>query len=433
MLRSKWFRFISILMILVLVGMAIPRGYSYANENEDTENESSKESGESEQSDEEKQRIEEINNNIREKQEQIKAAEQEKEKIKGQLTDIKNVVNSLKNNKKNLEDYVVKLDKELSGVQDKIAELKSLINHKEKEIWEAEVDLEEATDIQKAQYDAMKKRIKFMYEKGDTFYLSLLFESSSFADMINKADYAEMMSKYDNSKLKEYQDTCLYIETCKNELEADKEVLELAKAQVDEEESNLEQLITAKENEINAATSNINNKEAAAREIEEDLAAQTAVITALEKAVAEELAKLESGGDSITYDGGMFTWPAPSYIRISDDYGNRIHPILGTQQFHSGIDMAAPGGSPILAAYGGEVVSADYNSSMGNYVMINHGNGLYTVYMHASALYVSKGQYVSKGSKIAAVGTTGRSTGNHLHFSVRKDGSYVNPWPYLGR
>ena len=93
--------------------------------------------------------------------------------------------------------------------------------------------------------------------------------------------------------------------------------------------------------------------------------------------------------------------------------------------------MAAPGGSPILAAYNGTVVAAAYSSTMGNYVMIDHGDNLYTIYMHASALYVSRGQNVVKGERIAAVGTTGRSTGNHLHFSVRLNGSYVSPWNYL--
>lgn len=127
----------------------------------------------------------------------------------------------------------------------------------------------------------------------------------------------------------------------------------------------------------------------------------------------------------------MFTWPAPSYTRISDEYGNRQHPILGIQQFHNGLDMAAPGGSAILAAYDGKVVAATYSNSMGNYIMIDHGDSLYTIYMHASALYVSKGAEVSKGDKIAAVGSTGRSTGNHLHFSVRLNGNYVNPWNYL--
>ena len=177
-------------------------------------------------------------------------------------------------------------------------------------------------------------------------------------------------------------------------------------------------------------SSDIKSKEQAIKEYEADIAEQNETIKALEAIVAEERKKL-AAEQGRKYDGGVFAWPAPSYTRISDDYGNRTHPILGTQQFHNGIDMAAPGGSAILAAYDGKVVAADYNSSMGNYIMIDHGDSLYTIYMHASALYVSKGTEVSKGQKIAAVGTTGRSTGNHLHFSVRKGGSYVNPWSYL--
>ena len=110
-----------------------------------------------------------------------------------------------------------------------------------------------------------------------------------------------------------------------------------------------------------------------------------------------------------------------------------MHPILKVEQFHNGVDMAAPGGSPILAAYDGEVIASGYNSSMGNYIMINHGGGLITIYMHASALYVSQGTMVARGEKIAAVGTTGRSTGNHLHFGVRLNGEYVSPWNYLSQ
>ena len=166
------------------------------------------------------------------------------------------------------------------------------------------------------------------------------------------------------------------------------------------------------------------------KEYEADIAEQNETIKALEAIVAEERKKL-AAEQGRKYDGGVFAWPAPSYTRISDDYGNRTHPILGTQQFHNGIDMAAPGGSAILAAYDGKVVAAAYSGSMGNYIMIDHGDSLYTIYMHASALYVSKGQEVNRGDKIAAVGSTGRSTGNHLHFSVRLNGSYVSPWSYL--
>lgn len=137
-------------------------------------------------------------------------------------------------------------------------------------------------------------------------------------------------------------------------------------------------LISAKEQEISNVTSDIKNKEAAIAEYEADIAEQNQTIAALEKAVAEERARLaEEQGRR--YDGGVFTWPAPSYTRISDDYGNRIHPTLGIQKFHNGIDMAAPGGSAILAAYDGKVVAADYNSSMGNYIMIDHGDSLYTI------------------------------------------------------
>ena len=162
------------------------------------------------------------------------------------------------------------------------------------------------------------------------------------------------------------------------------------------------------------------------------IAQENAEIAALEKAVAEEKARLEAeNAKARVYNGGMFAWPCPGYQRISDEYGNRMHPILGIEKFHNGLDMAAPGGSPILAAYNGTVVAAAYSSSMGNYIMIDHGDNLFTIYMHASKLYVSSGQDVVKGQKIAAVGTTGRSTGNHLHFGVRLNGNYVNPRNYL--
>ena len=208
--------------------------------------------------------------------------------------------------------------------------------------------------------------------------------------------------------------------------------MEEAKVQVEQEQESLETLISEKQTEIDAYQADINDKEAVLKAYEAEIAARNAEIKALEDAVKAEQAALEAASNpKRTYDGGMFAWPAPSYTRISDDYGNRIHPTLGVNRFHNGVDMAAPGGSPILAAYNGTVVAAAYNSSMGNYIMIDHGDNLFTIYMHASALYVSKGAEVVKGQKIAAVGTTGRSTGNHLHFSVRLNGNYVSPWGYL--
>jgi len=267
---------------------------------------------------------------------------------------------------------------------------------------------------------------------GDSLYLELLLESGSFAEMLNKAEYVEMLSEYDRNKLNEYINTAKMIELTKEELEQEKQTLTDAKADVAVEQANMQTLINDKTAEIGDISANITDKQAAIDEYEASIQEQNDTISALEKAVAEEKKQLEAQQKKAqTYDGGMFTWPCPSYTRISDDYGNRIHPILGIQQFHNGIDMAAPGGSPILAAYNGTVVAAAYSTTMGNYVMIDHGDGLYTVYMHASSLSVSTGQTVSKGDQIAAVGATGRATGNHLHFSVRLNGSYVNPWNYL--
>lgn len=378
--------------------------------------------------------VESLKESIRAKQAQIEEAEKEKKKIQGSITNVRAVIAGLEQEKASLEAYVTELDKNLTDVEAKIAELKELIADKEREIEETEAELEEAEETQRVQYENMKKRIKFMYEKGDTFYIDMIVNSGSFGDMLNKAYYVEKLSEYDRNKLDEYKAVCEYVAACKEQLESEKEILDAAKVKVEEEEENLNALISAKESEINSKSSDINNKQAAIKEYEAYLAEQVATIQALEAAVAAERAQLsEESGGVITYDGGMFKWPCPSYTRISDDYGNRIHPILGIEKFHNGIDLAAASGAPILAAYDGKVVAAAYNASMGNYIMINHGDGLYTIYMHASSLYVSTGDTVSRGQKIAGVGTTGRSTGNHLHFSVRRNGSYVSPWNYLSQ
>ncbi len=372
------------------------------------------------------------NDSIREKEAEIKAAREEVSGLKSSKTDIERLKKELEQSKNDLTTYVAQLDGQLSGIQEKIAQYNTMIAEKEEEIEVTAAELEEAIRIQEEQYAAMKKRIKFMYEKGDTFYLELLMSSGGFADMTNKADYIESLSRYDRNKLEEYINTIELVKLCKEELEAEKEVLDEAKLAVEEEEANINALIEQKEAQILSVTSDISTKEAAIREYEAMIAQENAEIAALEKAVAEERARLEAeNAQARVYNGGMFAWPCPGYTRISDEYGNRMHPILGIQKFHNGLDMAAPGGTAILAAYDGDVVGAAYNNSMGNYIMIDHGSGLYTIYMHCSALYVSKGQSVTKGQKIAAVGSTGRSTGNHLHFSVRQNGNYVNPWNYL--
>ena len=364
------------------------------------------------------------NDAIQEKEAEIAAAKKEVEGLKSNLTDIEAIKKELEQSKNDLNAYVEQLDTQLGNIQDKINEYNNLIAQKEYEIELTTQELNDAIAKQEEQYEAMKKRIKFMYEKGDSLYMELIFSATSLSDTINKADYIEALSAYDRDQLDEYVKTRELIELCKAELEAQREVLDEAKLAVEAEEVSVNSLIAEKEAQIVSVSEDISTKEAAIKEYEDMIAAENAEIMALEKAVAEEKARLAAeNANARSYDGGMFANPCPGYRRLSDDYGNRIHPTLGVEKFHNGIDLAAPSGTPIYSAYDGDVVAADYSSSMGNYIMINHGNGLYTIYMHCSALYVSKGASVYKGQNIAAVGSTGRSTGPHLH--------YVSPWNYL--
>jgi len=372
-----------------------------------------------------------LEESIKQKQEAISKAENEKKKLQAGMSDIKKLVKELEKSKNNLETYVVELDGKLAAIGDKIEELKGQITAKKEEITQAKADLDHAQEVASRQYSDMKVRLKYMYEHGrEENYLSILVTAGSFADMLNQASYIEQLSSYDNQKLLEYKQNVEYVKLCKKTLEEEEAVLEAAEETLEQEQASVNTLISQKEKEINAFQSDINNKEAAIDEYEADIAAQTEVIAALEKAVAAEKAQLAEQ-NRLKYDGGMFQMPCPGYTRMSSDFGWRPHPILGVNKFHNGVDFAAPAGTPILAAYNGKVVASSYNSSMGNYIMIDHGDGLYTIYMHASKLYVSAGKTVSKGEKIAAVGTTGRSTGNHLHFGVRLNGAYVSPWNYL--
>lgn len=369
------------------------------------------------------------NDTIRAKEAEVKAAQEEKAKLQSAKSDVEAIKKSLEKSKNDLNAYITELDAKLSEIQQKINELTEQIATKEEEITVKEKELDEALAVQQNQYNAMKKRIKFMYERGNTMYVDLLINAGGFSDALNKAEYIESLSAYDRRKLNEYIEYSEYVSACKDALEAEREVLAEAKSSQEDEEKSLNELVAEKEKEIAAVSADISQQNAAINDYEAEIQAQNDAIRVLEAAIAEEKKKLES--ERQRYDGGKFCNPCPSYIRISDDYGERINPVTHQAQFHKGIDMAAKGGSPILAAYSGTVAAAGYSSSMGNYVMINHGDGLYTIYMHASALYVSKGQSVSRGETIAAVGSTGRSTGNHLHFAVRLNGDYVSPWGYL--
>lgn len=418
---KKHFRLLTLLLcgILFWTAPAVVYATSVDNEEEDKE--------ESEEERKKREREEELENSKND----LQNAQDEKNAMQGALSNIKQQKEQLEVAKNDLSEYVVELDGQLMYVQQTLDELDIKVAEKQIEVEQIQLQLENAQADVENQYAAMKERIKFMYEKGDSSYLSMLFSSASLTDMLSKAEYIEKISKYDRDMLVRYEETQEAVAMLKEQLEIEQLNLNQAMQEATDKEEEMSDLIDQKQKQIENYETDISNKEQAIKEYEAEIAAQNATIAALEQKIFQMEQETLSGNSIPSYSGGAFCWPAPSYSRISDEYGNRIHPTLGVPQFHNGLDMAAPGGSPILAAEGGVVVAAAYNSTMGNYIMISHGSGLVTIYMHASALYVSSGQTVTRGQQIGAVGSTGRSTGNHLHFSVRLNGSYVNPWNYL--
>ncbi len=372
---------------------------------------------------------------IQEMEQQIDAAEKEKNNLQNNISDLQKITKELEALKGDLKKYVAALDQNVAVMEENLAALQEQITVKEQEIEQKTLELAVAEDTAAGQYDSMRMRIRLMYETNVTAALWNLFaDAKSLQDILNAADCINRIYAYDQEKWEEYMLNSRYIRLCKEQLELEQEILNGQKKSVEEEQKRVEALITQKQQQIDSYESDISNKENAIREYEADLKEQSEIIEQLEKAVADEKKQiLMNNGLVLTYDGGAFVFPVEKYTRVSSDYGYRIHPTLGVRQFHNGVDLASPKGTPIYAAYDGVVVAATYSSTMGNYVMINHGGGLYTIYMHASKLLVKVDDIVARGDTIAKVGSTGRSTGNHLHFTVRLNGEYMNPWNYISK
>ncbi len=369
---------------------------------------------------------------IREKQSQIEKAQAEKNQLNSQITNLENIKKDLEGKKSDLATYVTELDGVLSDMELNIQHIEELIFEKESDIARTQEELETALYIEQTQYENMVVRMRMMYEQGDTQMLEQLLTAQSLREMMTRADYIERVVEYDRNKYAEFQETRKYVEICEAQLEEEKAYLDEAKATADAERANMEDLIEQKQRDIYAYEQDIVANETAIEEYEKAMKQEEELIASLEAAIAEERRQIMiANGQLRTYDGGTFCFPLQSYTRVSSEFGWRIHPIYHVQKFHSGIDLAAPKGTPIYAAYAGTVVAAAYSSSMGNYVMIDHGSNLYTIYMHCCALYCSKGDVVTRGETIAGVGMTGSATGNHLHFSVRYNGEYQEPRNYI--
>ena len=364
--------------------------------------------------------------------------EAQKQETQDKIDDIKedikaaeDKIEKLENNKSSLQSYISQLDQEANELEQRISDLNKDIENKKAEIEQVKLELEEAQAVADQQYEDMKMRIQYLYENGTPSMLELLLTSQSFADFLNRSTYASQMTSYDREMLNAYIAQKEEVEQKKAELEAEEEELNLLADAASDQKKAVESLISAKNSEIASYQAQIDSESSNADAYEKDLAEQEKKLDQIEQQIAAAAAAAAQEGDG---DGGAsgFIWPCPSSHRITSYFGPRPQPTPGASTNHKGIDIGASYGSAIVASASGRVTTATYSSSAGNYVVISHGDGMSTVYMHCSALYVSVGQTVSQGETIAAVGSTGYSTGNHLHFGVIKNGTYVNPLGYVG-
>ena len=385
--------------------------------------------------------------------------------VKDKLQETNQKLNNNRKTQKTLEQQLEQVEqdlqekeKELSKIEQELTEKQTLLskvtnelNLAEEELEKAKDDLEQARqELEKAIQDAkdhedfMADRLRAMYMNKNTSYLELLFESKSLNDFFAKVDMIKKMVTYDNQVYEELQ-------SCRDQIEDKKDDCE-------EKASNIEQKrndIRLKKLELEDQTQKINGvkvrvsrqkesikvsqeeKNRLKKELEKEearLARELDELERLSKEIEKKIKEL-TANSKLVYLGGVMAWPVPYTTRVTSEYGLRLHPIHKVYKWHTGIDIAAQGiaGQPAVAAADGVVIVAEHQdrSGYGKYVIIDHGSGIATLYAHASSVLVTAGQKVTKGTPVIRIGTSGTSTGYHLHFEVRKNGQHTNPWPYL--
>ena len=269
-----------------------------------------------------------------------------------------------------------------------------------------------------AQTKTLHRRIRDIYKNGQVNYLDVLLGAKDFSDFVGRMDILKKILAYDNALIQGTKTDREALRKAKEQLETDRaKIVELRKLAA----AKREQVASRRQERrgvLNAATYERETAERAYRELIET-----------SRQIEQLIKRIQSGDKNIGGSTGTMTWPAEG--EVTSPFGWRVHPIFGTQRLHTGIDIGADYGDAIRAADGGVVIHADWMGGYGNAVIIDHGNGISTLYAHNSQLLVSEGQTVSKGQTVARCGSTGYSTGPHLHFEVRHNGSPVNPLNYL--
>ena len=336
------------------------------------------------------------------------ALAQEKKELNDQLDALEGEINSALSRK-------LVVEQEINVVSAQIATTEALIAGYDEQIAQEEVNLAEAQEREVQYFEEFCQRVRAMEEQGTVSYWQILFNAADFTDLLDRAMMISEVVAYDNAVMDALEQARIDVENAKAALESARAEQVDAKAALDAQKAELD----AKKATINALLAELQAKQ---DQYESSLDKLDSKMAALDDEIAAKQAEYDRqiAAGQIQFDPGTgYLWPLDGCYTLTSLFGNRIHPITGLPNNHLGTDIRANYGTPIKSAKGGVVITSTYNSSYGNYVVVNHGSGITTLYAHMSSRAVSVGQIVSQGDVLGYVGSTGSSTGNHLHYEIR--------------
>lgn len=315
------------------------------------------------------------------------------------------------------------LTQQLNAINAEIKNIDAQIAYYDGEIAQKEEERKEAEAREQEQYELFCQRVRLMEEEGTVSYWSILFNAENFSDLLDRIADVDAVMDYDNAVMDQLIATRQELERLQAELESARAEEQAAKEQQEAKKAEQQAKVAEAQKLLDQINANI---EEVNRQLDEESAAAADIQAEIAKKQKQLEEERKQQNIVISSETG-YLWPLPGYYRLSSQFGYRIHPITGVAHSHTGIDIPASGGTSILAAKSGQVVTSAYHYSYGNYVVIDHGNGNSTLYAHMRSRAVSEGQMVTQGQVIGYVGTTGSSTGNHLHFEVRDNYTRVDP------
>ena len=346
---------------------------------------------------------------------------QESQAVQKKLNEMKKTQNSFIEN-------LQEMDNEIIRLQDEMDELAMQRSKVDATITQLKYEMEFAEEDVQVQYNKLKDHIQNSYENGNYSYMDALLQAVSFADVLNKTEYVEQVSRYDEVLLKNYQAARQQLANKLKMLETMVEDYGIMEEVYKDRQDAMVILSDEKERQINDYQAQIDEAQAGLTKLQVQ-----------EQIQANRIAEIEAQAhtaityDIVNYNGAVFVWPQPSSTYITSDYGYRGDiGIPGASKDHKGIDIKAKMYDPVVAAADGTVIYVGYYGTGGKTVMMDVGSGITIIYHHLNDYAVVTGQSVTAGTVVGHVGMTGVTGGPHLHFSVRLNGQYVNPRPYLG-